>query len=283
MIKIGLLHTTIRGDEKLIIAAAKARKVKLELLDVREMIFGENQSFNFDVVLERCISTVKGMYAINYFENCGIAVVNSSVIAVICEDKFLTSLALLKHKIPQPKFTMAYEEVRVLEAVDKIGGFPVVLKPPQGSWGRLLAKINDKDALEAVLEHKKVLGTPPHSAFYIQEYVEKKGRDIRAFVIDGVTICAIYRHSDHWITNTARGAKASNCPVTSQLSKICKASSRAVGGGVLAIDLIESDRGLLVNEINHTMEFKNSEVPTGVSISDAIVDYCIKMAKHGKK
>lgn len=283
MIKIGLLHTTIRGDEKLIIAAALKKKVKLELLDVAEMIFGDNQRYNFNVVLERCISTVKGMYAIHYFEKRGIPVVNGSKIATICEDKFLTNLTLSENNVPQPKFAMAFEEEKVLEAIDRIGGFPVVLKPPLGSWGRLLSKINDRDALETILEHKKVLGTPPHSAFYIQEYVEKGGRDIRAFVIDGMIICAIYRDSEHWITNTARGGQASNCPVTSQLSKICKDSARAVGGGVLAIDLIESDRGLLVNEINHTMEFKNSEVPTGVSISGAIVDYCIKTVKHVKK
>lgn len=278
--KLGLLHTTIRADEKLLIEAARNRKVKLEILDVRNLILDPSVArYDFDVVLERCVSTIKGTYAIAFFENQGIPVVNSSRVANLCEDKYLTSLALLKKRVAQPKFALVFTFESALEAVKKMGGFPVVIKPPLGSWGRLLAKINDADALEAILEHKSVLGTPPHGAFYIQQYFEKKGRDIRAFVIDGKTICAIYRDSNHWITNTARGAKASNCTVTKSLSQICKSASNAVGGGILAIDLIEEKNSYLVIEINHTMEFKNSEAPTKVSISGAIIDYCVNLCK----
>jgi [lysine-biosynthesis-protein LysW]--L-2-aminoadipate ligase len=280
-IKLGLLHTTIRGDEKLLIEAAGKRNVNLVLIDVREQIFGlEHHQFRFDIVLERCVSTVKGDYAIHFFENIGIPTVNKSTVASVCEDKFLTSLVLEKNKVPTPKFALVFSETTALEAIKKIGGFPVVVKPPLGSWGRLLAKVNDRDSLEAILEHKLVLGTPPHSAFYIQKYVEKAGRDIRAFVIDGQVICAIYRNSEHWITNTARGGKASNCPVNNDLQKICRMAADAVGGGVLAMDIFETDDGFTVNEINHTMEFKNSEAPTGVSISGAIIDYCLKIAKQ---
>ena len=119
-----------------------------------------------------------------------------------------------------------------------------MLKPVVGSWGRLLARINDRDAAEAVLEHKETLGSYQHSIFYIQEYIAKPGRDIRAFVVgDGVvgeeTICAIYRASAHWITNTARGGQASNCPVTPELDALCRRAAAAVGGGVLAIDVLE--------------------------------------------
>lgn len=280
MIKIGLLHTTIRGDEKLLIEAAKKRKVILEHIDVRQFIFDpEAEQTSYDVYLERCISTVKGMYAIHFFESLGKKVVNQSKVAEICEDKFLTSLVLHRNGIATPKFALAFEENEALKAIEEMGGFPVILKPPLGSWGRLLAKVNDKDSLEAILEHKKVLGTPPHGAFYIQQYVKKDGFDIRAFVISGEVICAISRRSDHWITNTARGGKAENYPVTEELKAICKKASKAVGGGVLAMDLMETSDGYTINEINHTMEFKNSETPTGVSISGAIIDYCIKQQK----
>ncbi|MEK7177934.1 MAG: RimK family alpha-L-glutamate ligase, partial [Patescibacteria group bacterium] len=149
-----------------------------------------------------------------------------------------------------------------------------------GSWGRLLAKVNDIDALEAILEHKDVLGSPQQKSFYIQQYVKKPGRDIRSFVIDGKTICAIYRDSPHWITNTARGGVASNCPVTKEISDISRKASNAVGGGILSMDIFETDDGMQINEINHTTEFKNSEKPTGVSISGAIVDHCIKVARN---
>src|SRR5690606_20061598 len=133
-------------------------------------------------------------------------------------------------------------------------GYPVVLKPAVGSWGRLLARINDRDAAEAILEHKQTLGSFHHSTFYLQEYIQKAGGcDIRAFFIGGETICAIYRSSEHWITNTARGGEASNCPVTPEMDAICRRAAEAVGDGILAIDLFEDpDRGLLVNEINAT-------------------------------
>ncbi|MEK7097143.1 MAG: lysine biosynthesis protein LysX [Patescibacteria group bacterium] len=281
MLTIGILHTTIRGDEKLIIEAAKKRNVQIKLIDVREEIFNRTTyKCDFDVALERCVSTVKGTHATRFFESIGVKVINNSSVAAICEDKFVTSLALQKAKVPTPDFAMVFNPTQAIKAIEEMGGFPVVLKPPLGSWGRLLAKVNDIDALEAILEHKDVLGSPQQKSFYIQQYVKKPGRDIRSFVIDGKTICAIYRDSPHWITNTARGGVASNCPVTKEISDISRKASDAVGGGILSMDIFETDDGMQINEINHTTEFKNSEKPTGVSISGAIVDYCIKVAKN---
>ena len=275
-----MLHTTIRGDEKLILEAAKKRNVKVELIDIRQSIYNERKpTHSIDVALERSISTVKGLYAAHYYESKNIPVVNSTAVATICEDKFLTSLVLAKTGVPTIPFGMAFSVKELASLIESIGGYPVVVKPPEGSWGRLLAKINDVDALEAVIEHKDVLGTPSHKAFYVQKYIQKKqGRDIHAFVIDGHTICAIYRNSPHWITNTARGGVASNCVVDFDLETICKNASHAVGGGILAMDVVETKGGYAINEINHTMEFKNSEIPTKVSISGHIVDYCLQMA-----
>ena len=280
MITIGLLHTTIRGDEKLIIEATKKRNVKIRLIDVREEIFNRKTSRpDFDIALVRCVSTVKGMHATRFFESLDVPVINSSSVATICEDKFISSLTLQKARVPTPDFAMVFNAAQAYQAVKQLGGFPVVIKPPLGSWGRLLAKINDIDSLEAILEHKDVLGSPHQKSFYIQKYIKKPGRDIRAFVIDGETICAIYRDSPHWITNTARGGVATNCPVNKEISNLSKKASDAVGGGILSMDIFETDQGMQINEINHTTEFKNSEKPTGVSISGAIVNYCIKVAK----
>ena len=161
-------------------------------------------------------------------------------------------------------------------------GYPAVLKPTTGSWGRLLARVNDGDAAEAILEHQETLGSYQHHIHYVQEYIDKPQRDIRAFVVGDRTICAIYRNSDHWITNTARGAVASNCPVTGELDSLCTRAAQAVGGGILAIDVLEDrERGLLVNEINATMEFRNSIAPTGVNIPDAMLDYILENARLG--
>ena len=280
MKSIALLHSTIRGDEKLILEAARRKDVDMKIIDVRtEVLDPYRYEADFDLVLERCISTVKGTHATRFYEAIGIPVINSSTVAAICEDKFLTSLTLLKHKVPTVEFVMVFSLEQALKAIRDMGGFPVIFKPSLGSWGRLLSKVNDIDALETVIEHKDVLGSPQQKAFYIQRYVEKPGRDIRSFVVDGKAICAIYRDSPHWITNTARGGKASNCPITKDLSKISRQASDAVGGGILAMDIFETEEGLKINEINHTMEFKNSEAPTGVSISGAIVDYCIQTLK----
>jgi len=276
MLTLGILHTTIRADEKLIIEAAKKRGLKTRLVDIRTAIFNPaTYKPDFDVALERCVSTVKGDYAIRFLESVGVPVINSSAVAAVCGDKFLTSLALQRADVPTPPFALVFGIDEARQAVRELGGFPAVIKPNLGSWGRLLAKTNDLDALEAIIEHKDVLGSPQQKAIYMQKYVEKPGRDIRVFVIGGEAICAVYRNSTHWITNTARGGHATNCPITPELRKIAKAASRAVGGGILAMDVFETSDGLTINEINHTMEFKNSEAPTGVSISGAMVDYCV--------
>ena len=276
MTTIALLHSTIRAEEKLLLEAAHSRAVELRPVDVRTAVFSAGLfPLDFDIALERSVSTVKGTYAVAYIEACGRPAVNSLEVARNCQDKFQTSLLLERVGIPTPRFALVFEPEPALEAVEALGGFPVVLKPPLGSWGRLLAKVNDRDALEALLEHKDVLGTPPQKAYYLQEYVRKPGRDIRAFVAGGETICAIYRESGHWITNTARGAVARNCPVDDGLRSLCARVSGAVGGGLLAVDVFETSSGLTVNEVNHTMEFRNSEGPTGVSIAGAVIDYCL--------
>ncbi len=148
-----------------------------------------------------------------------------------------------------------------------------------GSWGRLLSKVNDRDAAEALLEHKEILGSYHHSVFYIQEFISKPGRDIRTFVVGDETICGVYRHSAHWITNTARGATTTNCAVTPEIDRLSRDAARAVGGGVLAVDLLEtSDGRLLVNEVNYTMEFRNSIDVTGVNIPARVVEYVLETA-----
>ena len=144
--------------------------------------------------------------------------------------------------MPTPRTLLAFTPESALQAIETLG-YPVVLKPAVGSWGRLISKVNDREAAEAILEHKTVLGSYHHSIFYIQEYIDKPQRDIRTFVVGDETICAIYRTSEHWITNTARGGQASNCPVTPEIDALSRAAAKAVGGGVVAIDLLETPDG----------------------------------------
>ena len=281
--KIGFLHSLIRPEEKLLLAELKrVPNVDVVMIDDRKIHFqlGEN-GFGVDVILERCINHSRALHALRLFESVGVPCVNTSKVATICGDKLLTSIAMQEHHVPQPEVRIAFTEKSGLEAIEAMG-YPVVLKPAVGSWGRLITKINDRDAAEAILEHKTILGSYHHSIFYIQKYVPKQGRDIRAFVIDDRCIAAIYRMSDHWITNTARGGKAVNCPVTNELNTIAVQAAHAVGGGVVAVDLFESDDGLLVNEVNYTMEFRNSIDTTGVNIPGEVVNYVVRMVREGQ-
>jgi [lysine-biosynthesis-protein LysW]--L-2-aminoadipate ligase len=233
---------------------------------------------SYDVILERSVSTSRGLYVLALLDAWGISAINSYQTASTCADKFQTTLALTKAGVPQPRARTAFDPDSALQAIQALG-YPAVLKPVTGSWGRLLAKVNDKETAEAIIEHRETLGDYNHHIYYVQEYVNKPSRDIRAFVIGNRMICAIYRTSPNWITNTARGGQASNCPVTPELGDLCLRAARAVGGGVLAIDVFEDpQRGLLVNEINHTMEFRNSSAPTGVDIASEVVSYALARA-----
>jgi len=277
--RIGFLHSLIRKDEKLLIAELRKRgDVELVFLDDRRLVFDLEEQPELDVVLERSINHSRAMHALRLYEGVGIRCVNAYEVARRCGDKILTAASLRDGGVPQPEVRVAFTPESALAAIEELG-YPVVLKPAVGSWGRLLSKINDRDAAETILEHKSILGSYHHSIFFIQKYIAKKGRDIRAFVVGDECIAAIYRSSEHWITNTARGAIASNCPVTPELGALCVAAADAVGGGVLAIDLLESEDGLLVNEVNYTMEFRNSIDTTGVNIPDKVIGHVLDQAR----
>lgn len=278
--KVGLLCSRIRVEEKLLITELSERGTDFEIIDDRKIVLEiERNGWDYDVILERCINHSRALYALRIFNDWGIPTINTYEVANTCGNKLLTSSALVRAGIPTPRTCVAFTPESALEAIEEMG-YPVVLKPGVGSWGRLLSKVNDREAAEAILEHKQVLGSYHHSIYYIQEYIEKHGRDIRAFVVGDETICAIYRVSPHWITNTARGGQASNCPVTPELNSLCVNAAHAVGGGVVALDVFEDDeRGLLVNEINYTMEFRNSIDTTGVNIPGRVIDYLIDVAE----
>jgi len=280
--RVGVMCSRIRVEEKLLFQAMRDRGVEFEKIDDREVVFNLNNVLSpvhrYDIILERSVNHSRALYGLQIFNDWGIKTINSADVARICGDKFLTTQALVKDKVPTPRTSLAFTPESALEAIEELG-YPVVLKPCVGSWGRLVAKINDRQAAEAILEHKQILGSYHHSIYYMQEYIDKPGRDIRSFVVGDTTIAAIYRTSDHWITNTAQGGKATNCPVTPEIDAISRAAAQAVGGGMLAVDLLESPDGFLVCEVNYTMEFRNSIDTTGVDIPGKMIDYLIREAQ----
>ncbi len=283
--RIGVLFSRVRVEEKWIFAALEQRGVDYERLNDGAIHFDlENPApwQRFDAILARNLSYTRGLYALRVLESWGIPTVNRARVAEICGDKLATSTALAAAGIPQPRALVAFTPEAALEAIE-VMGYPVVLKPVVGSWGRLLAKINDRDAAEAVLEHRATLGSPQQAVFYIQEYIAKPGRDIRALVVGDKVLAAIYRKSEHWITNTARGGAGEVCPLTPELEELCLRAAQAVGGGILAVDILEHpERGYLVNEINHTMEFHTAQPTTGVDIAGEIVDYVLQLAAQAQ-
>ena len=279
MSRIGFLYTRLRAEEKYLLEELEKRP-NVEIVRVKDdgQFFDISRiSETMDVLFERSVSYSCGLYLSKIYEANGVKVVNSPEVAERCGDKYVTSQILVKNGIPTPRVLMAFDEESALAAVEAMG-YPCVLKPVVGSWGRLLAKVDNRHAAESLIEHKATLGVN-HQIFYIQDYINKQGRDIRAFVVGEEPIAAIYRTSEGWITNTARGGVATNCPLTPELTDICHKTAKAVGGGLLAIDVFESDNGLTINEVNHTMEFRNSITTTGVNIPALMVDYVIAKAK----
>jgi [lysine-biosynthesis-protein LysW]--L-2-aminoadipate ligase len=282
-VKIAVLLSRVRVEEKWLFEALEQRGVSYDRIDDREAVFNladPGPWQQYAVVLERCLSFGRGLYATQVLNRWGIPTVNSALVSATCGDKLVTSAALQTAGVPQPEARLAFTPEAALKLIEEMG-YPVVLKPVVGSWGRLVSKANDRQSAEAILEHREVMGTYQHQIYYIQQYIEKPGRDIRAFVVGEETVAAIYRNSPHWITNTARGASAEACPVTPELSRICLAAARAVGGGVLAIDVMEdTQRGLLINEINHTMEFHSSVPATGIDIPGKIIEYTLAVGQR---
>jgi len=278
-VKIGILFSKIRIEEKLLIEEVKKRSnIALKLIDSRKLIIGPKDNLGIDVLLDREISGSKALHVVEMLKNSSVKCINSYGVIRICGDKVFTSRWLRKKGVPTPKVKVAFTKESALEAIEEMG-YPVVLKPVDGSWGRLIAKIENKNSALAILEHKSYLSSFYHSIFYLQEYIDKPDRDIRVLMIDEEPICASYRKSSDWLTNVSKGATTEECIITPELEKISIMASKAVGGGALAIDIMETADGFTVNEINCSMEFKGSMHAVNINIPAIIVDYCLQKSR----
>ncbi len=270
---LGLFYTIIRPEEKMILEAAAARGIPVERLADDAVTFPlVRNGFKADLVLNRSVSHTRSLYALRFFEHYGVPTVNPYDVVALCGDKVLTSLRLQEAGIPTPRTVVALTPEAAMRALDEIG-YPAVLKPPVGSWGRLMAKVDDREEAEQIIEHKSALGSPMHSVFYVQEYVHKPQRDIRVFTVGDELVAAMYRHSPEWRTNAHLGGTTEALAADGELGELALRAANAVGGGVLAVDLMESPQGLVVHEVNHTPEFKALRGATGVDVAGKIVDY----------
>ncbi len=280
---IGVIYDIVRWEEKAIIEAIRDKGHKPILFHVDSLSFKISSKIDFnniDIAIQRCVSYYKALTSTLIFEENGVYVVNPSPTLTLCSNKLQTTLRLAKNGIPVPETYIAFTKEQASKIPRKLG-YPIVLKPILGSWGRLLAKVNDDDALSAVFEHRDYMYNPIYKIYYIQEYINKPGRDIRVFTIGDEVPVAIYRVSKHWKTNTALGGKAVKAEVTDELRDLAFKTSKAIGGGILGIDILEDPkRGFLVNEVNAVIEFRNTVRVTGVKLQSLIVGYLIKEARR---
>ncbi|MCK5471900.1 lysine biosynthesis protein LysX [Candidatus Gracilibacteria bacterium] len=284
--KLGIFYSHPRTEEKALFAAAEEDE-EIELMKIRDNeleldLHEDSQLLKCDVVLLRSISHTKNFYLAKFLEARGIQAVNDFKTITTCGDKFLTSIHLAEKKVPTPKTKVCFDTDAALQTIEK-WGYPVVMKPVVGSWGRLLSKIDNREAAETILEHKKVLGGITHSQiFYIQEFIDKKsGSDIRAVVIGDEVVAAMQRKSEHWITNTARGADVENFEITPKFEKLVKAAAKAVSEkpALLGVDLIETKEGLKVVEVNSGVEFHGLLKASKVDIPGKIIEFCKNVAE----
>lgn len=294
--RVGFLASRVRAEEKLLLEAYAARGADLVRLDDRA--FGlrldrpderpaPHGLGGLDVLHDRSVAFGTAVHLLEVAAARGVRCVNEPEVVRVCGDKLRTSVALERAGVPQPETRVAFSRDEALRLLDEELGYPAVVKPTVGSWGRLVARLNDRDAAEAVLEDRELLGNWIHRSIYLQGLVRKPDRDLRVFVVGDEPIAAIFRHSEHWVTNTARGATTSDCRLDTRegeaFADLALAAARAVGGGILAVDLVEDpEHGPLVLEVNHGMEFRNSIAPTGVDIPGAMADHVLAVAERAR-
>jgi [lysine-biosynthesis-protein LysW]--L-2-aminoadipate ligase len=285
-LRLGVLVSFLRQEEKLILQAARARGMDVTPIFDRELTLNVSaptaaeSGIEIDVLLDRSVVHSRAGYTLFAMDRWGIPTLNSSGAVTICDDKARASMVLEAAGIPSPRTFVAYSEESALKACEALG-YPAVLKPVTGSWGRLIARVNGPDQARAIISQKSEHGSFHHEIYYVQEFIEKPGRDIRAYVIGGNVIAASYRTSEHWITNAARGAVSIPCPITPEIEDLALRSCAVVGARLAGVDLIETDEGLKVIEINTGGEFKGLMTTTDRDLAGEIVEEAARIAREG--
>jgi [lysine-biosynthesis-protein LysW]--L-2-aminoadipate ligase len=280
-LNITILYDVIRSEEKMLVKAAQTRNLDMNLLCSKNLFFDLQQELDKDsygnIILQRCVGYFRSLHLTSFLESKGIKVVNGLKESFVAGNKLNSTLALISAGIPVPRTYLSFNKEAALQALDELG-YPAIIKPTIGSWGRLIGIMKDPESSESILEDREHM-FPLYQIYYLQEKVKRPPRDIRAFVIGNKVEAAIYRTSaeNQWKTNTSRGGKAENCPITNELEDLCLKAARAVGEGIFGVDLMESPDGLLVHEVNNTVEFRNSVPATGIDIPGLIINYLIEL------
>ena len=284
MQKICIVFDRLRTEEKLLQKNAEELGYETSMIDAKITSFDTDskpENFEFgDVVLERCVSYYRGLHFTACLEFMDIPVINKFDVANTCGNKMITSMLLKKNNIPTPKTYFSFSAEAALENFENVG-YPLVIKPIIGSWGRSVMPVKDKDTAEAVIENRQVTDGPQDRIYYLQEMIDRPPRDIRVITVGDQAVSAMYRKSSGGFkTNIALGADPELCEITKEIEDLCEKTSKAVGGGILGIDLMEDKkRGLVVHEVNNTVEFKGLVKVSKKNIPKEMIDYAVRNIK----
>jgi [lysine-biosynthesis-protein LysW]--L-2-aminoadipate ligase len=191
-------------------------------------------------------------------------------------------MLLAKAGVPTPKTYVALDSESVFETAEKLG-YPVVIKPFTGSWGRMVDIAKEPQTLGTIVEYRESMQSPVEHMYYLQEYVKRPPRDIRLIVAGDEVIAAVYRNAPkgEWRTNVARGGTTTGFKLNKEIEDITLKAAKAVGGGILGVDAMESkDHGYTIHEVNNTVEFKGAQASTEHRIARKIIEYVIREAKR---
>jgi len=278
--RVGIAYDVVRWEERDLVAKARAAGLELELLHVlsKPLLIGRND-VGAGTVLLRCVSHNRALATALALESSGAEVVNSSRALATCEDKVWAQSVLSRAGIPTPLSAVAYDFSSARAAARELG-YPVVVKPVRGSWGRLVSLARDDEELRSIVEHRMALGEH-YKVIYLQKYVEKPGRDIRLFCLGGRVVAGIYRVSEHWVTNTARGGRAEPLKADPELEELAAKSCEALGVEFGGVDVVEGpSEGYMVLEVNGVPEYRNTVKVTGVDLSKLVLEHLVAKAKR---
>jgi len=283
-VKLTITFDRLRWEEKALNEAAESAGLESSLVDVKGLVFEvpkKRKEFG-DVVLQRCISHYRSSLLTLALEGAGLKVINGYAVAETCSNKLATSVALANAKVPTPRTLLALTSEGAEEAAEKLG-YPLVMKPFTGSWGRMVTVVRDRATLQSLIEYKEELANPAEQhMYYLQEFVRRPPRDIRAIVAGESIIACVHRIAPpgEWRTNVARGAVSKAFKPDSELKEIILKAAEAVGGGILGVDAMEPDSGYLVHEVNNTVEFKGAQSAVDADIPAQLVRYVAQTARR---
>jgi [lysine-biosynthesis-protein LysW]--L-2-aminoadipate ligase len=286
MVEVSIVCDKVRFEEKALYEKTLRKGIKANIVDAKTITIGTNSRMKDflllgDVILQRSVSYYRGLYLTACLEFVGFKVINKFKVGETCGNKLVTSIKLAENKIPTPKTQFAFSAESGLESMKKTG-FPVVLKPIVGSWGRGIYPIRDLETASMIVEMREEDDSALSRIYYIQEMVDRPPRDIRCIVIGDHAITAIYRYSSQseWRTNVARGGKVELAPITKEMEDLALKAAKTVGGGILGVDMMEDKSdGLVVHEVNNTVEFRGAASVSKADIPSEMIDYAIKVAR----